>query len=89
MKGTQRVILIVGLLVTAVCGLFPPWVAPDSVRNADVYENAGYSFILKPPEGAIRLDYQRLLIQWASVSAITSALWLAVGGMRRHQISTN
>jgi len=64
----------------ALMGLFPPWEQTYGFRYrpAYVWSPAGYAPIFLPPqpdtEGGIRLDFGRLAVQWALVSAITASI---------------
>jgi hypothetical protein len=68
-------ILIVGVLVIILMGLFPPWTMPGSRGNSPL----GYAFIGAPPDKvmgvdgymypirALHLDISRLCVQWIVV----------------------
>lgn len=75
----QKRVIVGGLLVFALCGLFPPWlyqVTRFSVRDA------GVCFILTGPlpragdYSNARMDTSRLLVEWLCVLAVAGAGWL-------------
>ena len=91
MDSYKRNALFVGLAVTVIMGLWPPWTATIETTNTHIRHDAGYSFIGDPPPPpesltdrfrrefvSVRVDVGRLLIQWAVVAAATGALALVV-----------
>ena len=76
----QKALIVCGLAVFALSGLFPPWV--HTHYRSRSHESAGYSLIFIPPDsGGVDLDYNRLLVEWACIGAIMGAAWL-FGGSR-------
>ena len=82
-------IIALGIVVFVLSGLFPPWVYTFNPPGARPTENpAGYRLIFDPPPAArkfrlagVRIDYARLLIQWAVIGAIVAG---AVALNRKH-----
>ena len=77
---TQRRIILAGVAVLALMGLFPPWT--HTIRNEGISseEPAGYGFIAWPPPkkydsatSGLKIDLSRLLIQWAVTIAATGS----------------
>ena len=70
-NGKQRKLIIVGIVVVVLMGLFPPWAYTYSYNTKYSKEPAGYGFILDPPmkkrfspAHGIELDITRLSVQW-------------------------
>ena len=84
--STQTNVLLCGLLVFALCGLFPPWLytlRSTGTGGRDCEKAAGHCFLFVPPAPevddyacGIRLDIQTLLVEWLCLGAITGAGWL-------------
>jgi hypothetical protein len=66
--GSSKVVMLCGLLVFLLAGLFPPWRLPGA--------DAGYSFILSPPSPSCHLDAVRLLVEWACILAAGGVAWV-------------
>jgi hypothetical protein len=87
-ENKQTIVLWIGLAVILLMGIFPPWVRTFSVKASYSEKNAGYKFILTPPQPVpeesgfghdffgIKLDVCRLCVQWVVVSVVTGGLIL-------------
>lgn len=78
LNAQQRILVVVGVSVMILMGLFPPWTHTFKYKSVDSREPAGYSFILTPPEKkqqsipfGIELDVTRLSVQWIIVILAT------------------
>lgn len=75
----RKIIVLIGLIVIILVGLYPPWNINLGIRGS---ESCGYGFIWSPPEsrygtGACTLDAYRLLVQWIGVCIDAGGLaWL-------------
>jgi hypothetical protein len=77
---TQRVIILSGMAVIVLMGLYPPWTYTFKSSITYSEQPAGYGFIASPPRtiadslmhGA-KMDMSRLLIQWAVTIAASCA----------------
>ena len=80
----NRIILVVGVTIIVLMGIFPPW-AETIRRNGEIITSGnsiGYSFLFDPPRstkpyvGSVNLDWSRLGLQWALVAiAFGCAAW--------------
>jgi len=81
-RGTT---LAAGVAIFALMGVFPPWEHTFRIAHQGAAfgtsRPAGYAPIFLPPEPTyadptygVRLDFGRLGIQWALVSAITASI---------------
>jgi hypothetical protein len=84
MNKKQKYILLLGLFLIALMGLFPPW--NFNFEGSVVVRPGPYAFIFSPPtykifsvEGAPRIDTFRLLVQWAVVVTLCSGLFFFPG----------
>jgi hypothetical protein len=81
----RRRAMILGLLLFAAMGLFPPWVQTFSPPGAPPTTTpAGYHPIFDPPMpergnelAGVRIDVSRLAIQWAVLAALAGAAYVA------------
>jgi hypothetical protein len=86
MKARQKQVLIVGIAVAVLMGVFPPWTDSfllDSGAQGKIQSQSsvGYSFIFDPPQAqpqmqmfhTFAIDIRRLFVEWVVVA-------LAVGG---------
>ena len=86
MNAKQKKILVVGVAVAVLMGVFPPWTDSfllDSGEQGKIQSQsaAGYSLILDPPQAqpgmqllhTFTIDISRLFVQWVVVA-------MAVGG---------
>ena len=88
MRLPPKPIIILGAFAFIVSGLFPPWVFTLNPPNASPTETpGGYHLIFDPPPperklaiAGVRIDYARLLIQWAVIGVIVAG---AVGIRRK------
>jgi hypothetical protein len=89
MNKKQRLVLVIGILVCLVMGLFPPWKGYFTGRyNADTGNVervfAGYAFLLSPPTQIDRtglrteIDLAVLIIQWVFVLGLCGLAALAL-----------
>ncbi|HEY6072398.1 MAG TPA: hypothetical protein VIV15_03165 [Anaerolineales bacterium] len=81
MNKKQKYILLVGLSIFALMGLFPPWYFGFE-GSVVVIRPGPYAFIFSPPtykpfgvEGAPRIDTSRLMVQWAIVVGVCFGLY--------------
>jgi len=77
LSPTQRGIILAGITVIVLMGLFPPWTYTFKSPRTYSEEPAGYGFIASPPSiraddhgyrqrwHGIKIDLSRLLVQWA------------------------
>jgi hypothetical protein len=67
-------VLLVGIAVEVVMGLFPPWVFPSNWSGPNAWR---YGFLFDPPPLAVDPDMTRLVTQWLVVAFATAgaALW--------------
>ena len=89
MNRKQMVVLWVGLSIFLLIGIFPPWLY-TSVWGEGIHpeKDAGYYFILIPPKPekslmGIKLDVQRLCVQWIIVSVATGGFILTFRGKKK------
>ncbi len=90
LKHNQKIVLVIGLFLISVIGLFPPFVS-----NVDVLDNAtndvrpaytepgGRHFVFAPAKPMIsqknliitsEIDYSRLIIEWLAISFLTASV---------------
>lgn len=76
-------VVLFGLFVFVMFGLFPPWLYTFAYPGGHSERDAGYRFILRPPAPAntspvhgVRLDVARLGTEWLSIVAATGAIWI-------------
>lgn len=74
----QRKILIVGVVLFILIGVFPPWIYTLDARSVSSQKPAGYFLIIEPPEPersgvayGVEVDINRLIIQWLVAAAAT------------------
>jgi hypothetical protein len=74
----QKRLIIVGVLVFILAGLFPPWIYTLHVNRIDTEKPAGYAPIFDPPSPekynkyyGIKLDVSRLAVQWIIIISAT------------------
>ncbi|MGC8493360.1 MAG: hypothetical protein ACP5SH_16655 [Syntrophobacteraceae bacterium] len=75
--AVQRSVVLCGLVVIIIMGLFPPW--SRFGLNVDQV-NAGYACLFSPPVStysqSVQVDMTRLLMQWALVALSVAAILL-------------
>jgi hypothetical protein len=75
-------ILLIALVAFILTGLFPPWLnVLDVPYRAHQRTPAGHEFIFSPPASkggawSIEIDLRILFVEWATLAAITGAVWL-------------
>jgi hypothetical protein len=75
----QKQILIAGVLIFILMGIFPPWLQTIDTRGEygrHGSKSVGYAFIMSPPTNdswvlTTHLDISRLLVQWVLVFVAT------------------
>ena len=77
MNHKQKKVLLIGIAVIVLMGLFPPWQETRARENRPLSRSpAGYHFILTPPSGyrsiGYTLDFARIAVQFIEVGAITA-----------------
>ncbi|MCP4331655.1 MAG: hypothetical protein GY785_03275 [Gammaproteobacteria bacterium] len=77
-NGKQKTLIVVGVLVFILAGLFPPWLYTLHVNNIDREKPAGYAPIFDPPypenddiRYGVELDVSRLTVQWVVILTAT------------------
>lgn len=90
----QKKIIIIGVAVVILMGLFPPWTYTFKYKTAYSNEPAGYGFILAPPKKktqamahGIELDIARLSVQWIIVLMATGLGVFLTPGTRKSDFS--
>jgi hypothetical protein len=79
MNTIQRRIILVGLAVIVLMGLFPPWLLVYDAEAGHSEQSTGYRFIVWPglrqyrdsPFWTVQIDLPKLFVQWAVVVAAT------------------
>lgn len=77
----QKIVLVIGLLVFGLSGLYPPWARIIHQSGFHQKRDAGYAFIATPPkplypEEGVEIDLTRMLVQSIGIAAGTGILWL-------------
>ena len=74
----QKKILIAGIVIIFLMGLFPPWLYTFKRNSIYSERTAGYSFIMDSPTpklksiaNGIKLDFSKLFLQWFLVVIAT------------------
>ncbi|MFI5364967.1 MAG: hypothetical protein ACHQ4J_05025 [Candidatus Binatia bacterium] len=74
MNTKQRRLILFGIVVMVLMGLFPPWTKSVHVRQVHFQRPAGYALIFEPPEPqgseSLEIDFVRLLIQWIGIALL-------------------
>jgi hypothetical protein len=90
LNARQRNVLIGGVVVALLMGLFPPWCAAAPSIGFHTYRefDLGYRPIVMPPDPAARLpalagrsaaiDVPVLVFQWVATAAVTAGLYFAL-----------
>ena len=71
----QKTILIIGVAIIILMGLFPPWTCTYTYESESSKTSSGYAFIANPPKVrgftfgtfGFELDISRLCVQWIVV----------------------
>ncbi len=85
----EKTTVAVAALAFVLAGLFPPWLYTEDHTNSNsrygppgrhLQFNAGYHCIFSAPQrtgefGGVKLDIERLLIEWACIGVATGAVW--------------
>lgn len=85
MNRKQKTCLLVGILVIAAMGIYPPWVFRVDLGGATLNRDYGYALIWEPPERQFNsqgnkyatipdIDLGRLCVQWVVAVVITGGL---------------
>lgn len=75
----KRLTTKIGIVVSVIMGLFPPWVQRLDVQAIHVVEPASYRFLFVPPVSkgpfwSAHIDFPRLILQLAIVWGIVGAI---------------
>jgi TPR repeat protein len=86
--GAQKFILLCGMLMVVLCGLFPPWQYTADRNGAYGYHShnpAGYQLLFAPPTNpdrsvghGVQIDFGRLFLEWAALAVVTGMVWVIV-----------
>ena len=94
LNSTQRAVLLAGIAVIVLMGVFPPWTYTFKSRATYSEEPAGYSFIASPPSRrgnnlmhGVKIDMPRLVIQWVLAIAASGFGVLVTTKQKDGQIS--
>jgi len=78
LNDKQRKIVIVGVVLFVLMGLFPPWTYTLDAPSVHREKPAGYALIISPPGPekhapayGVRIDISRLIVQWLVLAAAT------------------
>lgn len=78
MNDKQRKIVIVGVVLFILMGLFPPWTYTLDAQSIHREKPAGYALIISPPGPeknapafGVKIDISRLIVQWLVLAATT------------------
>ena len=75
----KRLTIKIGIVVSVIMGLFPPWVHRLNMSQAKVSRPASYQLLFDPPVSkgslwSVHIDFPRLLLQLAIVWGIVAAI---------------
>lgn len=83
--STKTIVRIGSFLLIVSC-LFPPWrytFDANGDRGAHSYQPGPYQFILEPPspirseyQYGVRIDFSRLLLEWAAIGIVFSSVYI-------------
>jgi hypothetical protein len=82
LSPVQRTILSLAILAIVAMGFYPPWTSTYyPTQGTPIKTFAGYHAIYSPPPRrgptGIRINYERLLVQWTGAIIVTGGLlWL-------------
>ena len=77
MNSEQKIVLLIGIVIFALMGIFPPWVQYyyRSIHgNAKRIQPIEYAFLGQPPNKLCQIDTSRLYVQWSVVAVTTGGL---------------
>lgn len=90
LNRTRRIVLILGVVVFVLMGLFPPWTYVFHIQTVHSEKPAGYAFIAEPPMPehndapfGVKIDISRLVVQWLVLSAATSLCIFMTGPRKK------
>jgi hypothetical protein len=79
LNDNQRKIVMTGLILFLLLGLFPPWTYTLDAQSIHREKPAYYSFIALPPKPefnsvthGVKIDISRLIVQWVILAAAVS-----------------
>ncbi|MFA5786967.1 MAG: hypothetical protein WDA71_08330 [Actinomycetota bacterium] len=75
----KRLTTKIGIVVSVIMGLFPPWVHSLNMSQAKVTQSASYKLLFNPPVAkgslwSVHIDFPRLFLQLAIVWGIVAAI---------------
>ncbi|MBW1678385.1 MAG: trypsin-like peptidase domain-containing protein [Deltaproteobacteria bacterium] len=89
MSDREKKILWIGLAITFIMGLWPPWTYTFIGDTIHAEKPAGYAFLFTPPlpesddlPFGIKLDMLRLCIQWFLTALATTGILVSLRGWR-------
>lgn len=71
MNSRQRTVFVAVVAIDAAMAIIPPWLRYPTINSRGL--NAGYSFLMLPPDHTAKINVLTLLIQIAIVSAVGAA----------------
>ena len=71
MNKNQKIVVVIGLVIIVLMGLFPPW----KMIFGGTPMALGYEFLFSPP-GIANVDSLRLLVQWLGVCIVVGGFVL-------------
>lgn len=87
LRNKQKTVLVIGLFVIALIGLFPPWISNVDILDQTTnevrpgyLEPAGRGFLFSPPKPVMSeknliisrsIDYERLIVEWLVLGFFT------------------
>lgn len=78
--------LVAGLVLIALTGIFPPWIAMLQVGTTPRPWPLGHALVTSPPSGG-QIDLRSLLVEWVVIVALTLATALAASKFTSRDIS--
>ncbi len=92
MNLKQKIILLLGIIVIVLMGIYPPWCFYNNATGRKI-PGFGYAFFATPPtpslwdksKGRSDIDYTRLTFQWAMVAIATSGFLLMLKDKKKLQ----
>lgn len=75
---SDKIIILVGLIIIVLFGLFPPWAYfdPSTGNFVQTCESSGNLFF-EQPEPSAKINYQQLIYNWVVIIVLTSTVLLA------------